>query len=246
LIHIANFVLSMSKLGKLYLIPNVLAPATQGSILPSSIKEAAEQTKYFFAEEIRTARRFLSELKVSAPIESLRFYEVNKDTSAGQIKDYFSQIPEGSNIGVISEAGCPGIADPGALAVKHAHQIGMRVVPLVGPSSILLALMASGLNGQAFAFHGYIPIEKDARLSTIKYLEKESRQKGQTQIFIETPYRNNKLIEDILNTCHSDTRFCIAANLTAYNEFIKTMSIKEWKMVCPDLHKQPAIFLLSA
>jgi 16S rRNA (cytidine1402-2'-O)-methyltransferase len=235
----------MSKLGKLYLIPNVLAPGTLMRVLPPAVKEAAEQTKYFFAEDIRTARRFLSELKVASPIESLFFYEVNKDTTPGQIKEYFSQVPPGSDIGVISEAGCPGIADPGALAVLYAHQINMEVIPLVGPSSILLALMASGMNGQAFAFHGYLPIEKEPRLSTIKSLERESKQKGQTQIFIETPYRNNKLIEDILNTCHSDTRFCIASNLTAENEFIKTRSIKEWKTSFPDIHKQPAIFLLS-
>jgi 16S rRNA (cytidine1402-2'-O)-methyltransferase len=235
----------MSKLGKLYLIPNVLAPGTQSKVLPSSIKEAAEQTKYFFAEEIRTARRFLSELKVSSPIEDLIFFEVNKDTTLTQIKDYFSQVPVGNNIGVISEAGCPGVADPGALAVQYAHKINMEVIPLVGPSSILLALMASGFNGQSFAFHGYLPIDKEARLSSIRFLEKESKQKGQAQIFIETPYRNNKLVEDVLNTCHPDTRFCIAANLTSQDEFIKTKTIKEWKGACPELHKQPAIFLLS-
>jgi 16S rRNA (cytidine1402-2'-O)-methyltransferase len=235
----------MSKLGKLYLIPNVLAPGTLGTVLPSSVKEVVENTKYFFAEDVRTARRFLSELKVSSPIESLFFFEVNKDTSSGQIKEYFLQVPEGNDIGVISEAGCPGIADPGALAVKHAHEINMEVIPLVGPSSILLALMASGFNGQAFSFHGYLPIEKEARLSSLRVLEKESKQKGQTQIFIETPYRNNKLIEDILNTCHSDTRFCIAANLTSADAFIKTRRIKDWRGAFPDLHKQPAIFLIS-
>ena len=231
--------------GRLFLIPNVLAPGTSGKVLPPQIKDCIEETDYYFAEEIRTARRFLSELKISKPIESLFFFEVSKDTSAETIKSYFDQVPAGKNIGVVSEAGCPGIADPGAMAVEYAHKMGMEVYPLVGPSSILLALIASGLNGQSFEFHGYLPIQKAERAKAIKELESESRKKSKTQIFMETPYRNNQMLEDIMDVCAGPTRLCLAASLTSEAQYIKTKKISEWKADLPDLHKKPTIFLLQ-
>jgi 16S rRNA (cytidine1402-2'-O)-methyltransferase len=232
--------------GRLFLIPNILAPGTSGQVLPPQIKNCIEETDYYFAEEIRTARRFLSGLKISQPIESLFFFEVNKDSSSETIKSYFTQVPAGKNIGVISEAGCPGIADPGARAVEYAHKIGMEVCPLVGPSSILLALIGSGLNGQSFEFHGYLPIQKTERLKAIRELESESRKTGKTQIFMETPYRNNQMLEEILAVCAGSTRLCLAANLTSETQYIKTKKIIDWRGNLPDLHKKPTIFLLQA
>jgi len=175
----------------------------------------------------------------------LIFHKLDKDTSPEEVAELFSSIPKGEDIGVISEAGCPGIADPGALAVAYAHKNNIEVVPLVGPSSILLALMASGFNGQSFAFHGYLPIEKDLRTAAIKTLEKEALSKRQTQVFMETPYRNNKLLEDILKTCQPETKLCIAADLTSPKQFVKTKKIREWKEQLPDLNKRPTIFVLS-
>jgi 16S rRNA (cytidine1402-2'-O)-methyltransferase len=236
----------MTSQGKLFLIPNLLSTGTINTVLPCNIKETVDQIEYFFAEDLRTARRFLSELKVSKKIEDLKFYKVDKDTSSEEVRDFFKQIPDGKNIGVVSEAGCPCIADPGSLAVYEAHQLGMEVVPIVGPSSILLALIASGLNGQSFVFHGYLPIEKDDRSKAIKSIEKDSLQKKQTQIFMETPYRNNKLLEEVIKVCSQETKLCIASNLTASDQFIKTQTIKNWKNNIPDLNKRPSIFLLLA
>lgn len=230
--------------GKLFLIPNLIAPGTAKTVLPCNIKETVDTIDYYFAEELRTARRFLSEINIGKKIENLKFYKVDKDTSASEIQAYFSEVPPGENVGIISEAGCPCIADPGSLAVLEAHRLGMEVVPLVGPSSILLALIGSGLNGQSFVFHGYLPIEKELRAKAIRAMEKESAIKKQTQIFIETPYRNNKLLEELIKNCRGETRLCVAANLTSENQFIVTKTIKEWKDRSPDLNKQPAIFLL--
>lgn len=232
--------------GKLFLIPNLLSPDTLHSVMPCNLKEIVDQIDYFFAEDLRTARRFLGELKLKKKIEELTFYQVDKDTTLEQIKAYFREIPGGQNIGVVSEAGCPCIADPGSLAVAFAHQVEMEVVPLVGPSSILLALIGSGFNGQSFAFHGYLPIDKEERSKSIKALEKEALTKKQTQIFMETPYRNNKLIEELVRVCNSDTKLCLAANLTATDQFIKTRTIKGWKNDIPDLNKKPCIYLMSA
>lgn len=232
--------------GKIFLIPSVLAPETASEVIPSCVPEAIKETDYYFAEEIRTARRFISALKVSRPIEDLIFFQLNKDTTLEEVKAFFLQVPVEKNIGIISEAGCPGIADPGSLAVAYAHQLGREVVPLPGPSSIFLALMGSGFNGQSFCFHGYLPIEQDKRIKAIKDLEKESRQKKQTQIFMETPYRNNKLAEDVLSACAPETLFCLASNLTAKDQFIKTLSIRDWKGSLPDLHKKPVVFLIYA
>ena len=229
---------------QLYLIPTFLAPDTASQVLSPQVHEVIANTDYFFVENIRTARRFISELKLGKVIDQLHFYELNKDTSEAEVISYFKQIPYSQDIGVISEAGCPGVADPGALAVKVAHRFGCRVVPLVGPSSILLALMASGMSGQSFVFHGYLPIEKPAKIQKIKQLE-QNVQKGQSQIFMETPYRNNQLLADLLANCRNDTLLCIAANLTASDELVKTQTIQQWKASPPDLHKKPTIFIIG-
>ena len=228
----------------LYLIPTILAPDTTEFVLSPQIKDTIKATDYYFVENIRTARRFISELKVGKVIDELYFFEVDKDTNIEQIRKYFKQIPQNQHIGVISEAGCPGVADPGAIAVKVAHQLGIKVIPLVGPSSILLALMASGFSGQSFVFHGYLPIDKIERAKKIKVLEIESR-KQQTQIFMETPFRNDSFLEDLLNTCQSDTLLCIACNITAPDELIQTKTVNQWKTKKPDLHKKPTIFLIG-
>ena len=229
---------------QLYLIPTFLAPDTASKVLSPQVREVIATTEYFFVENIRTARRFISELKLGKVIDQLHFYELNKDTSEAEVISYFEQITDNQDIGVISEAGCPGVADPGALAVKIAHRFGWKVVPLVGPSSILLALMASGMSGQSFVFHGYLPIEKSAKIQKIKQLE-QNAQKGQTQLFMETPYRNNQLFADLLANCRNDTVLCIAANLTASDELVKTQTILQWKASAPDLHKKPTIFIIG-
>ncbi len=228
----------------LFLIPTMLAPETADAVLSPQIKEVIRNTEYYFVENIRTTRRFISELKVGKVIDQLHFFELNKDTSLAQVKQYFKEIPPQQNIGVISEAGCPGVADPGALAVQVAHQMGIKVVPLVGPSSILLGLMASGFSGQSFVFHGYLPIEKVERSKKIKSLEQEEK-KGQTQIFMETPFRNNQLLEDLFANLSGASLLCIACNVTAADEMIQTKSINDWKKQKPDLHKKPTMFLLS-
>lgn len=228
----------------LYLIPTTLAPDTFDSVLSPQIIEVISATDYFFVENLRTARRFISELKLGKVIENLHFYEVDKDTPPEKILGYFKEIPTTKSIGVISEAGCPGVADPGAVAVKIAHQLGIKVVPLVGPSSILLGLMASGFSGQSFVFHGYLPIDKKDKIQKIKQLEINSM-KNQTQIFMETPFRNNQLLEDLLNVCQPNTNLCIASNVTAKEEFIQTKKISDWKKQKPDLHKIPTMFLIG-
>jgi 16S rRNA (cytidine1402-2'-O)-methyltransferase len=228
----------------LYLIPTILAPETSENVLPTQIKNAITQTDYYFVENIRTARRFISDLKTGKIIDNLHFFELTKDTSISDVRKYFDAVPRGQNIGIMSEAGCPGVADPGALAVKVAHQLGVKVMPLVGPSSILLALMASGFSGQSFVFHGYLPIDKIERSKKIKALENESK-KEQTQIFMETPFRNNSFLEDLLNTCQPTTLLCIACNVTGSDEMIQTKSVADWKNKKPDLHKKPTMFLIG-
>ncbi len=195
-------------------------------------------------ENARTARRFVKTISPEKVIEELTFTVVDKDTPQGEVKKALQPILEGKNGGVISEAGCPGIADPGAELAKYAHQLGIKVVPLVGPSAILLALMGSGFNGQSFAFHGYIPIEKKQRLLAIKNLEMEMLKRDQTQIFMETPYRNNQMLTDLMSALSPGTRLCIAANITAPDELLQTKTVAEWKQKLPDLHKIPAVFLI--
>jgi len=200
--------------------------------------------QYFLVENIRTSRRFISSLKLDIPIDSLHFTQLDKDTAPESVSIICAPLLEGKDMGLMSEAGCPGIADPGNLAVRFAHNNGIRVIPLVGPSSITLALMASGFNGQSFAFHGYLPIESQARIQAIKLLEKEAQSKNQTQIFIETPYRNNQLLGDIIKTCHPNTRLCVASDLTGPEELIISHSIQKWTGKSVNLHKIPVVFLI--
>ena len=231
--------------GKLYLIPTVLAADTAPLVLTPQIRQVIGETGYFFAENLRTARRFISELQLGKPIQDLSFYLLDKDTPPAETRKNLQIVLRGHNAGVLAEAGCPGVADPGAVAVALAHQLGIRVVPLVGPSSILLALMGSGFSGQSFVFHGYLPIDQSERVRAIQHLEKEVRTKAQTQMFMETPFRNNQLLRDTLQHAQPDTQLCIACHLTAPDELVRTLSVREWKKQVPDLHKKPTIFLLG-
>jgi 16S rRNA (cytidine1402-2'-O)-methyltransferase len=230
--------------GKLYLIPSSLGDNTVHSI-PQHTIEVAHSLDIFIAERAKTARHFLKALKTPVPFNDMTFYELNKKTPAEEIRHFLKDAENGKNVGLLSEAGCPSVADPGAVIVQLAHKKDIEVIPLVGPSSILLALMASGMNGQSFAFVGYLGVKKHDRVRDLKRLELLARKQNQTQIFIETPYRNMPLIEDMINSLSPTTRLCIAANLTLPTEYIKTKTIQEWKQTkLPELHKQPAIFLI--
>ncbi len=233
-------------MAKLYLIPTILSDGDWQNVLPAQIHPVLTRTKYFIVENIRTARRFMKQVNREINIDECTFFELNKRTKSYELPGFLKPMEQGADVGVISEAGCPGIADPGADIVKIAHQKGYKVVPIVGPSSILLALMASGLNGQNFAFSGYLPVKPNERTKEIAILEKRVKNNRQTQIFIETPYRNNHLITDLLKTCSPTTLLCIAANITGSNEFIATKTIRQWKEKVPDLHKQPVIFLIGS
>lgn len=232
-------------MAKLFLIPNVLSGGDWQNVLPVSVFNVLGETRYFIVEDIRTVRRFLKHINRDVNIDALTFFELNKFTRPGDLPGFLEPAERGFNIGIVSEAGCPCIADPGAEIVKIAHRKGIQVVPLVGPSSVLLALMASGLNGQNFAFNGYLPVKPHERAKAISALEKKARIEAGTQIFIETPYRNQQLVADLLKTCQPTTLLCIAANLTGEDEFVVTKSIGEWKNTVPDLNKQPTIFLLG-
>ena len=232
-------------MAKLFLVPNVLSDGDWQNVLPVSVFNVLSETQYFIVENIRTVRRFLKQINRGIDIDALTFFELNKFTQPDDLHGFLEPAERGFNIGIVSEAGCPCIADPGADIVKIAHRKNIQVVPLVGPSSVLLALMASGLNGQNFAFNGYLPVKPHARKKTISALEKKAKTENQTQIFIETPYRNQQLIADLLKTCQPSTQLCIAANITGEGEFIITKSVGEWKSIVPDLHKQPVIFLLG-
>jgi 16S rRNA (cytidine1402-2'-O)-methyltransferase len=227
---------------KVYLIPSLLDDEAVQTI-PPYIIDAVKNCQVFFVEKERTARRFLKKIWKEIAIDNYGWFVI--DQAEIEIRSVFKQkIKEGKNIGIISEAGCPGVADPGQELIAIAHEMNADIKPLVGPSSILLALMASGMNGQQFQFVGYLPINEHERVKTIKELEAESEKKKCTQIFIETPYRNNQLVESILKTCKHTTKFCIAVDLTGKTEWIKTKTITEWKKEKTDLHKRPAIFLL--
>lgn len=230
----------------LYLIPTLLADDTADAVLPPTIRAVVEATDVYFAENVRSARRFISGLKTGRVIDATEFYVLDKETPPADTRRQIQELMERKrNAGVLSEAGCPGVADPGAVVVGMAHALGWRVEPLVGPSSILLALMASGLNGQSFVFHGYLPIDKQDRARAIRHLEKEAQQRGQTQIFMETPYRNDALLADVLATCQGNTRLCVACNLTAPDAFVRTLTVQDWKKASkPDLRKKPTVFLL--
>ncbi|MCB2378802.1 SAM-dependent methyltransferase [Hymenobacter sp. BT635] len=231
--------------GTLYLIPTVLADDTAAQVLPAQVATQVAALSYFLVENARTARRFIKSVAPAQVIESLRISVIDKDSTEAQIQEALKAVVAGQDAGVISEAGCPGVADPGAEVARLAHKLGIRVVPLVGPSSLLLALMGSGMNGQSFAFHGYLPIERTQRIAAIKTLEKQALSQHQTQLFIETPYRNMQLLEDLLAQLQPATRLCIAANLTAPDELVRTDTVANWKGKLPQIHKQPAVFLIG-
>lgn len=228
----------------LYLLPVTLGDTPVDKVLPAYNREVIRGIKHFIVEDVRSARRFLKKVDAEINIDELTFYPLNKHTSAEEVSGYLKPLEEGAPMGVMSEAGCPAVADPGADVVAIAQRKNLRVVPLVGPSSILLSVMGSGFNGQSFAFHGYLPIEPGERTKRLKELESRIYTESQTQLFIETPYRNNKMAEEILRTCRPQTKLCIAANLTCDGEYIRTKSVKEWKGKLPDLNKIPCIFLL--
>ncbi|GAB4339195.1 MAG: SAM-dependent methyltransferase [Flammeovirgaceae bacterium] len=229
----------------IYLIPNFLAENTP-SYIPEIVKDTIKKLKYFFVEDERNARRYISSLKLGLTISDMFFFRLDKDTTPEMVRNTFQQIPQNAEIGILSDAGCPGIADPCAVAVGVAHQSGYKVIPLPGPSSILLALMASGLNGQKFAFQGYLPIEKNERIKAIRQLEIESSKKQQTQIFIETPYRNQSLLHDLVSNCMPQTLLCIATLITSPSEFLVTKPVNEWKKALPDIQKKETVFLMLA
>jgi 16S rRNA (cytidine1402-2'-O)-methyltransferase len=228
----------------LYLLPVTLGDTELNTVLPAYNIEIIQGIKHFIVEDVRSARRFLKKVDREFDIDSLSFYPLNKHTSAEDISGYLEPLLAGQSMGVISEAGCPAVADPGADVVAIAQRKNLKVVPLVGPSSIILSVMGSGFNGQSFAFHGYLPIEPGERVKKIKQLEQRIYSENQTQLFIETPYRNHKMVDDLLQNCRPQTKLCIAANLTCEGEYIKTRAISEWKGKVPDLSKIPCIFLL--
>lgn len=231
----------------LYLIPVTLGNTPIEQVLPAYNKQIILSIRHFIVEEVRTARRFLKQVDRDIDIDSLTFYPMGKHADAALFSKYLAPLRAGESVGVISEAGCPAVADPGADVVAIAQREGLQVVPLVGPSSILLAVMGSGFNGQSFAFHGYLPIESADRTKRLKQLEARSAQERQTQLFIETPYRNAKMIADILSACSPHTRLCIAAGLTTDDEYLRSKTIKEWKQSeLPDLKKIPTIFAIYA
>ncbi|UOB17697.1 SAM-dependent methyltransferase [Abyssalbus ytuae] len=232
--------------GKLYLIPTTLGDIGPLEVLPLSIKRVVESVNYYVAENEKVARRFIKKLSPGKSQSKLNFQLINKYTNAIELQSYLNPCLDGHDVGILSDAGCPGVADPGADVVKLAHEKDIRVIPLVGPSSILLALMASGMNGQSFAFNGYLPIESQERRVEIKKLERLSKDLQQTQIFIETPYRNDKLLEALVQILNKNTMLCVACDLTLPTEFIKTQPVSLWSHYEIDLHKRPAIFLILA
>ncbi len=228
----------------LYLLPVTLGDTPLENVLPSYNAKVISGIRHFIVENVRTARRFLRSVDSQFDIDGSQFYELNKHTTPESVAGYLKPLIDGYPMGVISEAGCPAVADPGADVVAIAQRKGLKVVPLVGPSSIILSVMASGFNGQSFAFHGYLPIKPEERAKKLRQLEQRIYNEHQTQLFIETPYRNNKMIEDILKNCRQQTKLCIAANLTCSDEYVRTCTVKEWQGKVPELSKIPCIFLL--
>ncbi len=228
----------------LYLIPTSLGDCSFDRILPAFNTEIVTNLKYFIVEDIRTARRFLKKVNPSIEIDELTFFILNQHTTPEELSGFLRPMFHGNDMGILSEAGCPAIADPGADVVEMAQKNNFTVVPLIGPSSILLSLMASGFNGQSFAFLGYLPIHPLERAKMLRKIETRAYSENQSQIFIETPYRNMKMLDEIIQTCQPYTRLCIAADLTLSSEFIKTKTIKDWKTQLPDLNKRPCIFLI--
>jgi 16S rRNA (cytidine1402-2'-O)-methyltransferase len=230
--------------GKLYLIPTTLGEGNPFDVLPQTIYRTIEFIDDYIVENEKTARKFIKSVNPEKVQATLRLSSLNKHTEVSEHNKMIQPCLDGKNIGLMSEAGCPGVADPGAVIIKLAHEKGIQVIPLVGPSSILLAIMASGMNGQSFTFNGYIPIEKSEKKSALKNLEKLSQDKNQSQLFIETPYRNNKMLEDILQALNPATHLCVATDITLETEYIKTMRVSEWKKVVVDLHNRPTIFII--
>lgn len=231
-------------LGKLYLIPTTLGEMNPEDVLPHTIKRTIDFIDYYIVENEKTARRFIKNVHPEKKQPDLKLFALNKHTDVSEHNEFIKPLLDGKNMGLMSEAGCPGVADPGAVIVKLAHEKGIQVVPLVGPSSILLAMMASGMNGQSFAFNGYLPIDKSEKKTALKNLEKLSFDKNQSQLFIETPYRNNKFLEDLLQILQPNTLLCVACDITLPTEFIKTQSVNQWKKNKADLHNRPCIFII--
>ncbi len=231
--------------GTLYLIPNTLGNSDPDTFLPSKIKDFIPSIKFLIVENIRNARRYLKSIDQDIDIDSITFFELNKHTKQSDINGFLDPLINGNDTGILSEAGVPGVADPGAEVVRFAHQRGIKVVPWTGPSSILMSLMASGLNGQAFRFLGYLPVKGHARVQAIRQLENKAIREKETQIFIETPYRNDQMMNDILSTCQPGTLLTVAVDLTTETESVRTRTIAEWKKKKPELHKRPAVFLLG-
>jgi len=233
--------------GTLYMIPVGLGDENLSMVIPEDVMQLVRGLEYFVVENEKSARRFLSAIKTNKPVRELNFQLLNEHTLDKDLPVLIAPLLAGNNMGMLSEAGCPGIADPGASLAELAHKKGAHVAPLTGPSSILLGLMASGFNGQQFSFLGYLPSDKTARIAKLKDIEKQSQRLNQTQIFIETAYRNQHMLEDILSNCSGNTRLCIARNLSLATELVISKTIAEWKKIdLPDLHKQPTVFLLLA
>ncbi len=232
------------KIGKLYLIPVPLGENDPAEVLAPTIKATIARIDDFIVENEKTARKYIKRIHPEKVQAHLRLSSLNKHTQPNELLSMLEPCLNGHDLGIMSESGCPGVADPGAVIVKLAHQKGIQVIPLVGPSSILLALMASGMNGQSFAFNGYLPIDKSEKKSALKFYEKLSAEKNQSQIFIETPYRNHKLIDDLTQTLQPNTLLCIAADITLETELIKTQRVLDWKKSKIDIDKRPAIFII--
>ncbi len=231
--------------GKLYLIPTPISDCDLDWIIPVTVKQSIQQLEHFIAEHPKTARRFLKQIECKSPLQEIHIDTLNEHTPDKALETMLQPLLTGHDTGLLSEAGCPAVADPGGNLVRLAHDKRITVIPLTGPSSIMLALMASGLNGQRFCFHGYLPIDKSARTQGITLLEKQSSKHDQTQVFIEAPYRNQNLLELILETCRNDTDLCIASSLSGPDEYVRTQTIKQWKLTSPpDINKIPTIFLL--
>jgi len=230
--------------GKLYLIPTTLGDTDPLNVLPITVKKAIEQIDIFIVENEKTARRDIKKICSTKEQSSLTLFPLNKFTDISELPSYLDPCKKGLNVGLLSEAGCPGVADPGADIVKIAHDNDIKVVPLVGPSSILMAMMSSGMNGQSFAFNGYLPIDKNDKKQEIKRLERLSFEHNQSQLFIETPYRNNKFLDDLCNILNGNTDICVACDITLPSEYIKTKTANDWKKTNVDLHKRPTLFII--
>ena len=233
-----------SRKGSLYLIPTTLGDNEPLEVLPISIKKIIEQINTYVVENEKTARRFIKRITLKKAQSSLKLFVLNKYTDSMELQRFLEPCNNGIDIGLMSEAGCPGIADPGADVVRLAHMNDIKVIPLVGPSSILMALMSSGMNGQSFAFNGYLPIDKNERKKELKRLERLSFEQNQSQIFIETPYRNNKILEDLFSVLEKNTNICVACDITLPTEYIKTLPASQWSKKKVDLHKRPTIFII--